>query len=136
MRRPWIALVLVACGSDPLPPAAPIPAPAASPDPSPAGTSAPTPPPPAAARPCAGVQSRFADTLARAAGTCAAAGDCGCYNPVAPGTGCGGVTDRATSQELAGIEAEFHAQGCEWPIQCAAWTCDPRCVEGRCGRGP
>jgi hypothetical protein len=105
-----------------------------------AGSATPTtktPPatkPPAKTGPCADIAARFKATLARGSGTCKTAADCGCYNPVAAGLACGGVTDKTTSTQLAKIQQEFFAAKCKWPIQCAAWECKPRCVSGACQR--
>jgi hypothetical protein len=70
--------------------------------------------------------------MAAATGACAAASDCGCFNPVVEEAGCGGITDAVTTRELQAIETRFHADGCPWPHQCGAWACVPVCHEGRC----
>jgi hypothetical protein len=81
---------------------------------------------------CAELQQRFAQVLAAAPGRCRDASECGCYNPVAPGTGCGGVTDALTARRLGEIQAEFLGAGCRWPVQCGPQACRPQCVAGRC----
>jgi hypothetical protein len=81
---------------------------------------------------CPQIAASFRDALKSAGGACTTAADCACYNPVVADAGCGGVTDRATADALADLERRFHAAGCPWPHQCAAWVCNPACVEGRC----
>ncbi|MCU0849607.1 MAG: hypothetical protein MUD12_17135 [Spirochaetes bacterium] len=81
---------------------------------------------------CGKLASRFDVILEKAGGTCRTAADCGCYNPVSPNVGCGGVTDRKTVKELSRVETEFHRIKCSWPVDCAAWLCKPACVRGKC----
>jgi len=81
---------------------------------------------------CSRIQARFEETVDRASRACRQDGDCGCFNPVVEDLGCGGVTDRGTAGRLARLEHEFHSAGCEWPHQCPAMACMPRCVAGRC----
>src|SRR4051812_16265677 len=107
-------------------------APAAPPGPAPVVDAPPTmPPAPAQAR-CAEIAARFEAALHAASGLCATAAECACYNPVAKSAGCGGVTDRATADQLSALEAEFHQASCRWPVECAAWSCAPKCVNGHC----
>jgi hypothetical protein len=113
-------------------PHAPPPSPAATT--SPAAATSPDAAAAAAAGPCTALAARFKHAVDTAPGSCATAADCACYNPVAAGLGCGGVTDRTTSATLATIEAEFHAAKCSWPLECAAWNCAPRCQSGHCTR--
>ena len=84
---------------------------------------------------CGEIAERFAKVLAGGSGACAKNAGCGCYNPVSRDAGCGGVTDRATADRLRRLESEFRRAGCEWPIDCEAWLCDPRCERGRCVNG-
>jgi hypothetical protein len=101
----------------------------------PAAAKEPAAAPPAvspAADPCAAITGRFRDALAGATGTCKADAECAYYNPVIAEAGCGGVTDAAAAKRLGAIEAEFHAAKCQWPHQCAAQVCAPKCVDGRC----
>lgn len=141
MRHAWLCLSLLGCaasdpsGGDPSASSGPR-APASS---GPAPSAAPP-----GARPtwavdgdtpaCADVRRRFSETLAKATGACATAADCGCYDPVAAGLGCGGVTDAATAKALRDVEAELHANRCRWPHSCGPWACAPRCESGRCAR--
>jgi hypothetical protein len=81
---------------------------------------------------CSAIGRRFRAELDKG-GACATDADCGCYNPVASGLACGGVTDRATAGRLSLLEVEFHAAKCPWPHQCAAQVCAPKCRAGRCG---
>ena len=71
--------------------------------------------------------------MAAATGSCETNSDCGCFNPVVGEAGCGGITDRTTTDELGAIEQRFHADNCPWPHQCGPWSCQPECREGRCG---
>ncbi|MBU1241219.1 hypothetical protein KKF84_22515 [Myxococcota bacterium] len=86
------------------------------------------------ADPCDAVRKEAVAVLAKATNQCKTPGDCGCYNPVDTSFGCGGVTDKPTSKKLQAIEDRFHKQKCEWPRQCKAWTCAPRCNNGRCSK--
>lgn len=81
---------------------------------------------------CTALQERFDAVLKAGKAACAKNADCGCYNPVSRKAGCGGITDKKAAESLAVIEKEFHRAGCDWPLDCAAWVCIPRCVMGRC----
>lgn len=118
-----LAAVLAACspGSGPPATAAKEPAAATKPAASPPTVSV-----------CDEITARFRETLAGATGSCTADAECACYNPVIGEAGCGGVTDAATGGRLTAIEAEFHAAKCQWPHQCPAQLCAPKCVDGRC----
>jgi hypothetical protein len=81
---------------------------------------------------CDAIIQKFHTRLTQGNSACQSDKDCGCYNPVDPTAGCGGVTDRATATQLGQIESEFHANHCDWRIQCGPWRCQPRCQAGRC----
>ena len=84
---------------------------------------------------CEGHGDDFRARMATATGSCTTDSECGCFNPVVAEAACGGITDRASADALGVIEAAFHASGCPWPHQCAAWSCEPACREGRCVNG-
>ncbi len=83
---------------------------------------------------CDEIATRFLAAVSAGTGECASSQDCGCYNPVHGGLGCGGVTDATTIAQLSSLEAEFHAASCPWPHQCGPWACAPRCESGRCAQ--
>lgn len=82
---------------------------------------------------CTEIAARFRFEVAAGSGACTSSSECACFNPVAFGVGCGGVTGKASAARLSAIEAEFRAAGCPWPTQCAAQMCLPVCRAGRCG---
>ncbi len=81
---------------------------------------------------CAEIQARFDKVRTAGSGVCKKNRDCGCYNPVSIKSGCGGVTDKETSDLLHDLQNEFHLAGCDWPAQCRAWICNPVCDRGHC----
>lgn len=81
---------------------------------------------------CSELRGRFAAELAKQSGSCSTDADCACHG--AEGGGCGGVTDAETARRLEPIAKEFHAAGCNYEVQCAAWMCRPKCVSGRCSQ--
>jgi hypothetical protein len=80
---------------------------------------------------CNDLGRRFRGELEKG-GACSTDADCGCYNPVASGLACGGVTDKATAGRLSLMEVEFHTARCSSPHQCPAQVCAPKCNAGRC----
>ena len=109
-------ILALGCGAEP---------PQQSPEPEPA-------PAPAPVSACDGHSADFRARMATATGSCTSDAECGCFNPVVGEAGCGGITDRASSDALGVIEATFHADACPWPHRCAPWACEPACREGRC----
>lgn len=83
---------------------------------------------------CDAIVRRFRAARTRASGACSADSDCGCFNGVDPAMACGGVTDRTTASALGAIEDDFHRSECKFQSQCAAWQCEPKCVQAHCMR--
>lgn len=83
---------------------------------------------------CDAYASAFNDVLGRTSGACAAAADCKCFpGGVSTKHGCGGITDKATAENLESLAKGFRTAGCPSSIACAAWRCQPVCRGGRCG---
>jgi hypothetical protein len=123
--RVIVVVALAACSSKGQP----------APDPMPAPVVLDATPAPKPVDACADIRARFTAMYATRTDTCTTAADCGCYNPVGgPEMGCGGVTDATTVAKLGAIQQEFHAAGCQFTHDCAAWQCDPKCTAGRCSR--
>lgn len=129
--RPMIFLLLVGCLR------APVEQPPATVDAAPAQPAA-SSPLPDAPRPsadeevCLTLQRAFQARLDSAPGTCESDLDCGCYSGVAPGLGCGGITDFKSSAALASLATQFVGAGCLFPIQCGPSQCLAACIEGKC----
>jgi hypothetical protein len=96
-------------------------------------TASATPEPPNA---CGGLIERFDQTLGSGSGKCSTNADCACYpGGISKQHGCGGISDKATTDELLEIHKEFRAAKCTGP-SCAAWSCQPICKSGLCANGP
>jgi hypothetical protein len=125
-----LAATLAACSSGTEPSAAPIVPPKIE-----APSDAPPPSPP---DPCEQLTMRFEEILAKGRPGCASDEGCGVYQ-AGVGHNCGGITDRATANQLAGITEEFFARKCGYVINCAPRAMfRPVCVNGFCvdGGGP
>jgi hypothetical protein len=86
------------------------------------------------AKGCDGIAARWKKALAAGSSACTTDADCDCFNGgVDAAKGCGGVSDRATAASLEKVRDEFVKAQCTEAVQCAAWVCKPRCLEGRCG---
>jgi hypothetical protein len=84
---------------------------------------------------CRAIADRFDAVLAGATGACRADADCACYNPVSPKSGCGGISDKKTTDSLRKLEDEFHRANCSWWVRCAPRACRPVCARGLCVNG-
>jgi hypothetical protein len=130
--RPWFFLLVVGCAQAP-------PAPPAAELGSPTGQAAPLPdalPPSAQEEVCLTLQRAFQARLDTAAGRCTTDFDCGCYRGVAPGLGCGGITDFKSSVALAGLTTQFVQASCAFPNDCGPSQCLAVCAEGKCAPMP
>jgi hypothetical protein len=130
--RLWILLCLVGCAQAPT-------APTSGPADGPPAASAPLPDAPrptAQEEVCLTLQRAFQARLDVAEGTCQTDFDCGCYAGVAPGLGCGGITDFKSSTALAGLATQFVQAGCAFPKDCGPSQCLAVCLEGRCAPMP
>lgn len=121
--RTLILALLVACGAPGPAPVAPEAAPVASRD---------VPPPSAQEEVCLTLQRAFQARLDQATGACVTDMDCGCYRGVAPGLGCGGVSDFATATALSSLTTQFEGAGCAFPSACEPTLCVTACTDGRC----
>jgi len=83
---------------------------------------------------CASVERDYdAVVEAPSATSCAADGDCGCYQGgVSKRHGCGGIANKTAIRTAQTLAAEMSAASCGGGISCAAWTCSPRCESGLC----
>lgn len=129
----WIFALLVACAPAPQPVGAPV---AASPTaPADAPTVVPDAPRPSPSEEvCLTLQRAFQARLDTATGACDTEFDCGCYAGVAPGLGCGGMTDFKSATALASLTTQFLGAGCAYPQTCAATTCVADCIDHQCVR--
>ncbi|MFO0551321.1 MAG: hypothetical protein U0271_23225 [Polyangiaceae bacterium] len=86
---------------------------------------------------CADLSDRFRAVMKQATGVCKTDADCGCFQPVVEEAGCGGITDKATTDRLDALTSQFLSsangqRACSWPHQCGPWACEPVCQRGRC----
>lgn len=86
---------------------------------------------------CVDLGDRFREVMKQATGTCKSDADCGCFQPVVKEAGCGGITDKGTTDRLNELTREFLSsangqKACSWPHQCGPWSCQPSCQQGRC----
>lgn len=126
--RAWVFVLSVACATTPG-----APAPNGDLHGTAAGAVPDAPRPSAQEEVCLTLQRAFQARLDSATGTCQTDFDCGCYRGVAPGLGCGGITDFTSSTALAGLTTQFTQAGCAFPTECTPRPCVSACVDGRCG---
>jgi hypothetical protein len=96
---------------------------------------------PAADARCDPLHQELVAALATLPSPCATDADCTCYNGGVEGfTGCGGVSDRATSDRIYRVVEGYRAlerEGVSCPhglsVNCAPRMCNAACVDGRCG---
>jgi hypothetical protein len=128
---------------------------APQPSPSAVPTVAPTPPQPSAAtapptkdpiapsdkapmpdpitHPCVVTAAQYENAIEKGKTDCKADSDCGCYQGgISRKSGCGGVLNKESLKELTRIATEFRKDRCEDSQECAAWACQPKCVNGQC----
>lgn len=126
--RAWVLVLCAACATSPG--TAP---PVADPSLSAEHVLPDAPLPTAKEEVCLTLQRAFQARLDSAQGTCQTDFDCGCYAGVAPGLGCGGITDYPSSIALAGLATQFVQAGCAFPSDCTPRPCVAACTSGRCG---
>ena len=85
--------------------------------------------------PCVVAAAQYTAAIRKGSDVCSVDADCGCYQGgIGEKSGCGGVLNEKSVAELDAIARRFHDMKCDTTVDCAAWACTPRCLEGHCRR--
>lgn len=86
---------------------------------------------------CVRVVREVQAVLAALPSPCETDATCVCYPGGIEGVmGCGGESDKATSERVFELMREFKRLRCDYGVDCAPRPCESACVDGKCSARP
>jgi hypothetical protein len=82
---------------------------------------------------CAAIVLQMQQVLKALPSKCRTNQDCVCYaGGIESVTGCGGVSDRSTADQIFALQQRFNNKRCSYRVDCGPGLCKASCVDGTC----